>query len=224
MGVKIKICNVCDITTAMKLEQLGADFIGIHILWELTPEKEALYKCLNKMLTHTHPVLVTKIRDLNILCNVIKKLEPEYVQLRSWSKSEIIQLREIVKSCGYSCPKIIGVIGLETLDDVSLINELADVCEYLLFDSSHRRGGTGIQIREEILQEAVKLAKLRKAPFFLAGGLKPENVGYYIIKYRPYGVDVQTGVEIPGLPGHKDFNKVKHFIEECRKIKYDFEC
>ena len=221
MSVKIKICRICDASTATKLEQLGVDFIGVHILWKLTSEKEALYKRLNNVLTNTRPVLVTKIKEFTLLSDIIRKLEPEYVQLHSdikWSKSEIIQLRKAIKSYGYSYPKIIGVVGLETLSDVSLINELANVCDYLLFDSS-RKGGTGIPIKEEILQEAVHAAKLQGIPFFLSGGLRPESVGHYISTYRPYGVDVQTSVETPGFPCCKDFNKIKQFIEECRKIK-----
>jgi phosphoribosylanthranilate isomerase len=220
MGVKIKICRICDIITARKLEQLGVDFIGIHIIWKLSPEKEALYMYLSKMLTNTRPVIVTKIKDLAILGEMIKKLRPEYIQLHSdekWSRSEILQLKNIVKSYGLTT-KIIGVVGLETLNDVSLIDEIADVCDYLLFDSS-RRGGTGIQAKEQILQEAVKSAKRQGALFFIAGGLKPENVGHYISTYRPYAVDVQSSVEIPCTHCRKDFNKIKQFIEECRKAE-----
>jgi len=222
MRVKIKICRVNDVNTAKKLEQLGVDFIGVHILWNLTPEKEALYKSLEKELTKTQPVIVTKIRDLSSLTNMIGKLKPKYLQLHSdlkWTRDEVMQLKEAVTGYGYTCPKILGVVELKTPADVILINELADVCDYLLFDSS-RKGGTGIPIEKRTLEEAVKVSRLCGVPFFIAGGLKPENVGHYVMTYMPYGVDVQTGVEIPGAPGRKDFNKVKRFIEECRKIEY----
>jgi phosphoribosylanthranilate isomerase len=41
------------------------------------------------------------------------------------------------------------------------------------------------------------------APFFVAGGLTPDNVGECIAVLRPYAVDVSSGVEAsPGLKDH----------------------
>jgi phosphoribosylanthranilate isomerase len=41
------------------------------------------------------------------------------------------------------------------------------------------------------------------APFFVAGGLTPDNVGTCIAVLRPYAVDVSSGVErCPGLKDH----------------------
>lgn len=221
MNVKIKICRVNDVNTAKKLEQLGVDYIGIHILRELTPEKEELYKSLDRELTKTLPVIVTKIKDVRLLNIMVARLKPKFIQLHSdqeWNREEIVQLRETIIYSGNLCPKFLGVIGLETLSDIKLIDELANVCDYLLFDRS-RRGGTGILIDEKILQEAVKKVRPYGKPFFIAGGLNPENVKRYIVTYRPYGVDVQSGVEIEGMPGCKNFDKVKRLVKECRSIK-----
>ena len=49
-------------------------------------------------------------------------------------------------------------------------------------------------------------------PVFLAGGLKPGNVGQAIRAARPYAVDVSSGIE--SAPGLKDGEKMQQFVEE----------
>jgi phosphoribosylanthranilate isomerase len=57
----------------------------------------------------------------------------------------------------------------------------------------------------------------RQGKFIVAGGLTPENVGNAIRTFRPWGVDVVTGVERE--PGRKDTEKLKAFIAAVRKAE-----
>jgi phosphoribosylanthranilate isomerase len=52
------------------------------------------------------------------------------------------------------------------------------------------------------------------APFFVAGGLTPDNVGECIAALRPYAVDVSSGVE--SSPGVKDHTKL---AELCTAVR-----
>jgi len=57
----------------------------------------------------------------------------------------------------------------------------------------------------------------RQGKFIVAGGLTPENVGEAIRIFRPWGVDVVTGVERE--PGRKDPEKLKAFVAAVRKAE-----
>ena len=51
-------------------------------------------------------------------------------------------------------------------------------------------------------------------PFYLAGGLVPENVAEAIARVAPLGVDVSSGVE--EAPGHKCEHKLRRFMANVR--------
>lgn len=53
--------------------------------------------------------------------------------------------------------------------------------------------------------------------FIVAGGLTPENVGEAVNIFRPWGVDVVTGVE--SEPGRKDPEKLKAFVAAVRRAE-----
>ena len=54
----------------------------------------------------------------------------------------------------------------------------------------------------------------RRHPVLLSAGLTPDNVGEAVRRVRPYGVDVNSGVE--ARPGRKDADRVTRFVLEAR--------
>ena len=71
-------------------------------------------------------------------------------------------------------------------------------------------GGTGQTFDWQIVEQ-LQL----QLPLILAGGLDPENVAEAIRVLRPFGVDVNSGIEIQ--PGLKDHEKLHAFVEAVRQ-------
>ncbi len=71
-------------------------------------------------------------------------------------------------------------------------------------------GGAGIAPGEDRI-----LATAALGPLVLAGGLDPPGVGAAIARYRPYAVDVSSGVET--APGIKDGTLVRAFVALVRQ-------
>ena len=58
----------------------------------------------------------------------------------------------------------------------------------------------------------------RQGRFIIAGGLDPGNVGQAIEIFRPWGVDVVSGIE--RAPGRKDPEKMRAFVAAVRKAEH----
>ena len=74
----------------------------------------------------------------------------------------------------------------------------------ILLDSG---AGTGTVFDWELIQNI-------KRPYFLAGGLSPENAEDAVKKLTPYAVDFSSGIETDGV---KDKYKLAAFIAAVRK-------
>ena len=78
------------------------------------------------------------------------------------------------------------------------------VSDYIMLDAGTGRGKTFDWA----------LVENFKKPYFLAGGLNPDNVTGAIRKLHPYALDVSTGIETDGF---KDKEKMAAFAAAVRK-------
>ena len=97
---------------------------------------------------------------------------------------------------------IIQAFRVEGPADLDMARRSA--ADYILLDNG--AGGTGTAFDWALLGGFDR-------PFFLAGGLGPENVAEAVRALRPFAVDVSSGVETDGL---KDYNKMKAFVGAVR--------
>lgn len=80
----------------------------------------------------------------------------------------------------------------------------AVAADYYLFDQG--KGGTGQRFDWDLMPDTQK-------PFFLAGGLNPENLKEAIKQVRPYAVDLSSGIEQGGI---KNREKILQAVRSVR--------
>lgn len=196
---KIKLCGLTrpeDITAANALEP---DFVGFVFAPKsrryVTGEQA---RTLRKQLSST-------IQAVGVFVDE----EPE--QVAALLEERIIDLAQLHgrEDEGYlerlralTEKPIIQAFQIKTPNDLERAQ--ASSADYILLDSG---AGTGTTFDWGLLTSV-------RRPYFLAGGLGPDNVVQAIRTLHPWGVDVSSGIETGGV---KDFHKMAAFVAAVRK-------
>ena len=196
---KIKLCGLtrpCDIEYVNELlpEYIGFVFAPKSRRY-ISPEKaEVLREHLDDRIT---PVGVFVDEKIEVIADLIKRKIIDIVQLHGNESEQYIEdLRRAI-----DCP-VIKAFRIESeADIVSANNSSAD---YVLLDSG---GGTGKVFDHSLLKDIAR-------PYFLAGGLTPENVETAVKQLKSFAVDVSSSLETDGF---KDKIKMTAFVNAVRK-------
>jgi phosphoribosylanthranilate isomerase len=195
--VQVKICGICDAAGAASAVEAGADLIGFHFCSSqrrVTPEEaKAIIDSMS-----LRPAIVGVFIDQDA---------EEVRQIAEFVGLDLLQLHGS-ESPGFEAGR--PVMKVLKVKDGEIPNADAWPDPVMLDSwSADQRGGTG-QVWDWEL--ARRLLSERKV--FIAGGLEPGNVGKVVSGFRPYGVDVSSGVEASVRV--KDPEKVRAFVHAVR--------
>ena len=101
-----------------------------------------------------------------------------------------------------STQPILQAFRVRTEGDVQRAN--ASSADWVLLDAG---AGQGERFDWQLLSGVTR-------PYFLAGGLSPDNIAAAIAQWHPWAVDVSSGIESDGL---KDERKMIRFMEQIRR-------
>jgi phosphoribosylanthranilate isomerase len=221
-----KVCRIQDLATARLCAEVGADFLGLHAIHNLSQRCCKLYARITKELSDYYPstqaVLVTKQDSSAKLAKILLRTKIKYIQLHI----PVDDPKHIFGSIEREVHSPLNFIGVLSASESSartrLISRPPKSLKFYLLDSGWR-GGTGTVPDEARTKRLLKAANSRKT--FLAGGLNPINVQRFIKKYSPGGVDVQSGLEVPGTKS-KDPMLVIRFAQAVKgkTRKRDYLC
>ncbi len=222
--VKIKICGITNLEDAVKAFEFKADLLGF-IFIEGTPRcispddaRDVLLNPAEKLYTKIGSVGLFLNEDIEKMVEIISYCGLGHAQLQGdESPGDCSELkRRIHKLEGPEDFKVIKVfkVGEDLIKGVYSPSDYKDV-DYFVFDTYDPKeaGGTG----EKFNWNALKNLSINK-PFFIAGGLNPDNVSEAIKTAKEidnfYGVDTSSGVEKE--KGKKDENLLKEFIQNAK--------
>jgi phosphoribosylanthranilate isomerase len=212
MAVQVKICGINSSSAADAAVRAGAEFGGLVFFAKsprhLTLEQAApLAARMRGRLRLAALVVDEGDEQLSAIANRIK---PDFFQLHG--KETPQRVAEIVARFGIPAIKALAVAEPSDLTKAAAYEQMA---EMFLFDAvpaegATRPGGHGAAFDWRMLKDQ----QIRR-PWFLAGGLNPENVARAIDVSGAEQVDVSSGVEI--APGVKSDSRIAEFVAAAKQ-------
>lgn len=206
--------KICGLTTPKALDAAlagGAAFVGAVVFPKSPRHIEPLHAAtlFERARGRTKIVAVTVDADDALLTEIGLILKPDLIQLHGHETPERGQRARTLTGAG-----IIKVLPIRTAEDFAEAQAWEPFVDHLMFDArppegSHLPGGVGARFDWALLA-----GRTFPRPWFVAGGLTPENVGEAIrISGAPL-VDVSSGVET--APGVKDAALITAFLDSVR--------
>lgn len=238
----VKICGLRDPETALEAAQAGADFIGLmfaesrrkvtpqecydiveslkekrtqgrEVQWDAPQRGEvaaaswypAWADAMEMAVARWRPLIVGVFADQSVsdINQIADAAGLDLVQLSGGEDDEVVRRIE---------RPVIRVVHVAPQMTAFDINDAAPAgrSAALMLDKAKAgaRGGTGEAFDWELAGEVGE-----RTPYFLAGGLSPENVAEAIRVAHPWAVDVSSGVE---TDGKKDIEKIRAFIRAAK--------
>jgi len=195
--VRVKICGICDAASAGAATEAGADLLGFHFCSSprrVTPEEAK--------------AIVDAIDVRPRIVGVFIDQDPEEVrQIAEFVGLDLLQLHGSEAPGFEAARPVMKVIKVRD----GIVPDASAWPDPIMLDSwsSDQRGGTGRTWRWDAARELIKRRQV-----FVAGGLEPGNVGTVVSDFRPYGVDVSSGVE--SRLRVKDPEKIRLFVNAVR--------
>ncbi len=198
--IRVKICGICDGPAAAVAASAGADLIGFHFCdssRRVTPEEAK--DIIDSLDVRPRIVGVFIDQDPAEVRQIAEFVDLDLLQLHGSESPGFQAARPVMKVLKVRE----GVIPDATAwDDPIMLDSW----------SPDQRGGTG---RTWPWAAARELIRTRQV--FIAGGLEPGNVGTVVREFRPFGVDVSSGVE--SAVRVKDPRKIAAFIRAVRQVE-----
>jgi phosphoribosylanthranilate isomerase len=205
MCTKIKICGLSRLQDIGYVNEALPDYIGFVFAKsrrQVTPQAAC----------HLRSLLDSSIKAVGVFVNdsidqifdLCRNGVIDLIQLHGDEDDEYIRrLRQKVAN------PIIKAVRVKDRDSINAACQLS--CDYFLLDtySGGEYGGTGRTFDWKLISGTSK-------PFFLAGGITPQNAEAAIKSTHPYCLDVSSGVETANV---KDREKILEIVNLVRSVK-----
>lgn len=211
MPVQVKICGINSAAAADAALRAGADFGGL-VFFAKSPRHLSLEQgalLAERMRGRLRLAALVVDESDEQLAAIAARVKPDFFQLHG--KETPARVADIRARFGIS---IIKALPVGEPADLSKASAYDDVAEMVLFDAmpaadAARPGGHGAAFDWRILQ-----GRNFARPWFLAGGLTPENVARAIAVSGAKMVDVSSGVE--SAPGVKNETRIAAFVAAAK--------
>lgn len=205
--MRVKICGITKPEQGDAIARLGATALGFICVPTsfryVTPTQ--IRTVLDQLSVKVDTIGVFANTSTDEITQTVAVTGLNAIQLHGNESPEFChQLRQFLPDI-----ELIKALRIRTSESLTQVNAYSKVVDTLLLDAYHptNLGGTGQTLDWSSLQ-----AFSPSLPWFLAGGLTPENVLDALRLVSPKGIDLSSGVE--SSPGDKDLYKVAKLFEK----------
>ena len=216
MPLTIKICGLSEPATLHAALDAGADMVGF-VFFAASPRHVSLATARElgaRVEGRAKKVALSVDADDETLAAIVAALAPDLLQLHgSETPARVAAVR------GKFGLPVMRAVGLATRADLATVAAFDAVADHLLFDAKPPNkpestgaalpGGNGAAFDWTLLRGV-----RTRAPWLLAGGLRPETVASALRETGAPGLDVSSGVE--SSPGVKDAAAIARFVAAAR--------
>lgn len=203
-GIKIKVCGMREADNIRDVAALNPDYMGF-IFYEHSPRHVGSDFIIPEKFPSTiERVGVFVNHSISFVREAMDTYQLDYAQLHG---DESVLYCSELKAHGIS---IIKVFRVDEDFDFSITEHFEQVADFFLFDTKGKLyGGNAKPFDWNLLNQYNQAL-----PFFLSGGIHPENVQELknIASLNLHAVDVNSGVE--DHPGLKSVSKISEIINQ----------
>ncbi|GHV30116.1 tryptophan biosynthesis protein TrpCF [Synergistales bacterium] len=206
----VKVCGLTSPEDAAACYRAGAVFGGLIFARE---SPRMVDDAAAKDICTASPLRMAGVfvnDDIRRIARLASDLSLAAVQLHGEETGEFIE--ELRKELPGGCEIWKAVRVGETMPDIEGLNADRALLDVL---DSRARGGAGISFDWSLLGKIPSDARTKRV--ILAGGIGAGNA-LRASMAGCFAIDVNSGVEITGLPGKKDHEKIKRLFDNLRKF------
>ncbi|MBD2663238.1 N-(5'-phosphoribosyl)anthranilate isomerase [Richelia sinica FACHB-800] len=209
--MRVKICGITKPQQGQAIASLGATALGF-ICVPTSPRyvtTEKIQAVIREIPKEIDKIGVFANLSQAAISDIVSACQLTGVQLHGdESPAFCEQLRHQLPNV-----EIIKALRIRNLDHLKTATIYTQYVDTLLLDAYHPQqlGGTGQTLDWQMLEEFRP-----GCPWFLAGGLTPDNIIDALTQLKPSGIDLSSGVE--HAPGDKDLEKVALLFTKLESI------
>lgn len=201
---KIKICGLTRKEDIEAVNEARPDYIGFVFAESKRRIDETRAIELKALLDPSVKAVGVFVNEK--ISNIIRLCDLDVIDLIQLHGDEDAGYMEELRK--HTSKKVIKAFRIRSREDVA--NAAAFPSDYVLLDAYQegKYGGIGRPFDWSVISGIER-------PYFLAGGISGSNVAEAVTQFRPYCVDVSSGVE---TGGYKDPVKIKSIVEKVRRL------
>jgi phosphoribosylanthranilate isomerase len=209
--MRVKICGITQPQQGKAIASLGATALGFMCV-----PSSSRYVTVEQIRAIVEN-LPEKVDKIGVFANAtVEEIKQTVinsgltgVQLHGDEPPEFaLQVREILPDV-----EILKAFRIRNTKSLKKVSDYTKLVDSVLLDAYHPQqlGGTGKTLDWGMLEQFSP-----DLPWFLAGGLTPDNILVALEQVHPNGIDLSSGVE--STPGNKDLDKVAKLFEKLELV------